>query len=125
MVCTLSECHVVPWRIDNLLLQGFLSIHHRYEDKQTAARSDIRKYNQQLPHILHNRPRPIIRGAIERLNQCHDSANRYGTELDTSTCTCPDFLYRGPYCKHLLSAAIKRNMLPETVYNTLDLQEQG
>ena len=58
------------------------------------------------------------RGAMERLNCYHDSANEYGFVLETCTCTCPYFLYRRP------NASIKQIILPKTVYNKLDLQEQ-
>ena len=58
---------------------------------------------------------------MELLNRCRDSAIKY--ETVSETCTCPEFLYRKPWCKHLLSAAIKQTILQDTVYNTLDLQQ--
>ena len=60
------------------------------QEKPRVARSNVRKYNEQLPHIPKNRPCPVIRGAMEHLNCCHDSAGEYGTVLEICTCTRPD-----------------------------------
>ena len=94
-----------------------LYIYHNYEEKERGAKSDIGKYNEQLPHSLHNWPRTVIRAAMECLNQFHDPASEYGTLLDTCTCTCPELLYRGPWCNQL---AVSSHQAKHAVRNTLD-----
>ena len=102
--------------------QQLLFCRNRYNEKQRMCMSSVRKYNDEIPSVLHDRPRRFVKQAIKKLANPSSSLSSYNTNLKDITCDCLDYTYHGPWCKHLLEQAIASGSMTDTAYNTLDFQ---
>ena len=102
--------------------QQLLFCRNRYNEKQRMCMSSVRKYNDEILSVLHDRPRRFVKQAIKKLANPSSSLSSYNTNLKDITCDCLDYTYHGPWCKHLLEQAIASGSMTDTAYNTLDFQ---
>ena len=73
------------------------------------------KYSNEIPPILHDRPRRLDKQAIREL------ANTFSSSSDL-TRNCLDYQYQGPQRKHLHGQAITAGTMTAKAYNMLGFQ---
>lgn len=86
--------------------------------KNITSLSTFKRYADNVPLFLHNRPRPFLEHCMKRIDKVHvsdytvtsdgyrvvspDSGLIYTLDMSGPSCTCPDWLKFNWPCKHIL-----------------------
>ena len=85
----------------------------RYKHKNFVSKGTYKRYSDDLPLFLHNRPKAFIKHCMKRLKKvCFDVIQETGSclivnghrvRLDVPSYPCKDFSQHGWPCKHMLT----------------------